>query len=354
VAIEPADHTGEATTLVRQVRALQASGGLTALVTGITPLEIDLLAGIEATLPSACLVIIASIFVLLFLMTGSLIMPLKAIMLNMLSLSATFGGLVWIFQDGHLQKLLHFQLYGSIDASQPVLIFAIAFGLSMDYEVFVLSRIKERFDETGSNREAVSAGIQRTGWLVTSAALLLAVVLLGFGLARTISIQEIGIGLALAVIMDATLIRMLLLPATMRLLGRFNWWAPAPLRWLWQYIGFKETAPTPVFSPVFREMALLGVEESRRDVGLSPSVVTNGHETSTSQWSGTKKQLSKVILLPIESQVSNYDLQADSQILSSLASPASEPRSTNETGQVRVIKRYHIPDLQEVRDGHRF
>jgi len=256
VALEPTDHSSAATALVKQIRALQAPSGLTALVGGITPEEVDILAGIETTLPLAFLVIIVSIFVLLFLMTGSLIMPLKAIILNMLSLSATFGGLVWIFQDGHLQNLLNFELLGSIDAAQPVLIFAIAFGLSMDYEVFVLSRIKERFDETGNNREAVSSGIQRTGWLITSAALLLAVVLAGFGAAKTISIQEIGIGLAIAVIVDATLIRMLLLPATMRLLGTFNWWAPASLRWLWQYIGLKETAPTPAFSPALHVQAV--------------------------------------------------------------------------------------------------
>ncbi len=255
VALEPADHSSAATTLVKQIRALQAPSGLTALVAGTTPEEVDILAGIETTLPAAFFVIIASIFVLLFLMTGSLIMPIKAIILNMLSLSATFGGLVWIFQDGHFQNLLNFELLGSIDAAQPVLIFAIAFGLSMDYEVFVLSRIKESFDETGNNRLAVSSGIQRTGWLITSAALLLAVVLGGFGAATTISIQEIGIGLAIAVIMDATLIRMLLLPATMRLLGTFNWWAPAPLRWLWQYIGLTETAPTPALSPAFHVQA---------------------------------------------------------------------------------------------------
>jgi RND superfamily putative drug exporter len=248
VAIQPADHTSAATTLVEQIRALQAPGGLTALVTGITPDESDLLAGIAATLPQALLLIFASIFVLLFLMTGSLVMPLKAIILNMLSLSATFGGLVWIFQDGHLQDILHFQSLGNIEATQPVLIFAIAFGLSMDYEVFVLSRIKERFDETGNNRLAVSSGIQSTGWLITSAALLMAVVQGGFGTARMLSIQEVGIGLAIAVIMDATIIRMLLLPATMHLLGSLNWWAPAPLRSLWQRIGLKETALSPALA----------------------------------------------------------------------------------------------------------
>jgi uncharacterized membrane protein YdfJ with MMPL/SSD domain len=248
VGIQPTDHTSAASTLAKQIRALHVPDGLTARVTGSTPIEIDLLASIAAILPEAFLVIFASIFVLLFLMTGSLIMPLKAIILNMLSLSATFGGLVWIFQDGHLQEILHFHSLGSIDATEPVILFALAFGLSMDYEVFVLSRIKERFDATGNNRQAVSSGIQNTGWLVTSAALLMGIVFGGFGLAKTISLQEIGIGLAIAVLMDATLIRMLLLPATMRLLGTLNWWAPAPLRWLWKYIGLKEAEATPALA----------------------------------------------------------------------------------------------------------
>jgi trehalose monomycolate/heme transporter len=239
--LQPVDHSASAIEIVKEVRALPAPVGLRPLVDGITPEQIDLLNSLGTTLPSALLVILVSIFVLLFLMTGSVIMPLKAMLLNILSLSATFGGLVWIFQDGHLQALLHFQSVGSIDATQPVLIFAIAFGLSMDYEVFLLSRIKERFDQTGSNRLAVSSGLQRTGWLITSEALLLAIVLGAFGTAKIIFIQEIGIGLAIAIIMDATLIRMLLVPATMRLLGTFNWWAPAPLRRIWERIGLAET-----------------------------------------------------------------------------------------------------------------
>ena len=242
VELQPADHSDAAIAIVNEVRVLTAPGGLRPLVDGITPEQIDLLNSLEATLPLALLVMVAAIFVLLFLMTGSLIVPLKAIILNILSLSATFGGLVWIFQDGHLQTLLNFQSTGSIDATQPVLIFAIAFGLSMDYEVFLLSRIKERFDQTGNNRLAVSSGLQRTGGLITSEALLLAVVLGAFGTAKIVFIQEIGIGLASAVIMDATLIRMLLVPATMRLLGNFNWWAPAPLHWLWQRVGLAETS----------------------------------------------------------------------------------------------------------------
>ena len=242
VELQPGEHSDAAIVLVHKIRALQVSDGLRPMVDGITPEQIDLMDSLEATLPLALLVIVSSIFGLLFLMTGSLIVPLKAILLNTLSLSATFGGLVWIFQDGHLQHLLNFQSPGSIDATQPVLIFAIAFGLSMDYEVFLLSRIKERFDQTGNNRVAVSSGLQRTGGLITSEALLLAVVLGAFGMAKIIFIQEIGIGLAVAVIMDATLIRMLLVPATMRLLGNLNWWAPAPLAWLWRHVGLAETS----------------------------------------------------------------------------------------------------------------
>lgn len=245
VAIQPADHSDAAVTIVNKIRAIHAPGALQPLVDGATASQIDLTAGIARTLPLALLVIAGTVFVLLFLMTGSLVVPLKAIILNIFSLSATFGGLVWIFQDGHLQNLLNFQSTGSVDMTMPVLIFALAFGLSMDYEVFLLSRIKERFDQTGDNRLAVSSGLQRTGWLITSAALLLAIVLGAFGSARIIFIQEVGIGLTIAVIVDATLVRMLLVPATMRLLGTFNWWAPAPLRWLWLRIGLSESAAPP-------------------------------------------------------------------------------------------------------------
>lgn len=241
VAMQPVDHSAAAEDVVHQIRAIHATGGLAPLVDGITAYQLDLLASLGATLPYALLVIFVAVSVLLFLMTGSLLMPLKAIVLNILSLSATFGALVWIFQDGHLQNLLGFQSTGSIDATQPVLIFAIAFGLSMDYEVFLLSRIKERYDQIGDNRAAVSSGLQRTGWLITSAAMLMAVVFGAFGSSKIIFIQEIGIGLAIAVIADATLVRMLLVPSTMRLLGKWNWWAPAPLRAIWRWVGLSES-----------------------------------------------------------------------------------------------------------------
>jgi len=225
---------------VSQVRALAVPAGFMPQVGGDTAQDMDLFSDLRASIPRALLVMIVAIFVLLFLMTGSLIMPLKAIILNTLSLSATCGALVWIFQDGHLQNLLGFQSVGSLDVSQIILIFALAFSLSMDYEVFLLSRIREQFDITGDNREAVALGLQRTGWLITSAALLLAIVVGAFATSKVIFIQELGVGVALAIVMDATLVRGLLMPAMMSLLGAWNWWAPRPLRAVWQRIGLKE------------------------------------------------------------------------------------------------------------------
>jgi uncharacterized membrane protein YdfJ with MMPL/SSD domain len=240
VELQSAEFSAATENTVNQIRALKTPAGFQPLVGGETPYQMDLFANLRATLPSALLVMALAIFVLLFLMTGSVVMPLKAILLNTLSLTATFGALVWIFQDGHLAGLLNFQSSGSIDGTQMILIFALAFGLSMDYEVFLLSRIKEQFDKSSDNRASVASGLQRTGWLITSAALLFAVVLAAFSTSEIIFIKEIGVGLAIAVIMDATLVRALLVPATMRLLGRWNWWAPKPLRAIWQRVGFSE------------------------------------------------------------------------------------------------------------------
>ncbi|MBA3823625.1 MAG: MMPL family transporter [Ktedonobacterales bacterium] len=243
--VDAADNSDTAQTVVRHLRALVPPSGITPLVDGQTAYQMDLFSNLLAVIPAAALVIVLATFVLLFFMTGSVIVPLKAVVLNVISLSATFGALVFIFQDGHLANLLGFESTGNLDSTQPILIFAIAFGLSMDYEVFLLSRIKEQFDATGDNTHSVATGLQRTGWLITSAAVLLAVVVGAFATSRIIFIQEIGVGLALAVIIDATLVRALLVPATMRLLGKWNWWAPAPLHWLWQRIGLHE-APAPL------------------------------------------------------------------------------------------------------------
>jgi RND superfamily putative drug exporter len=245
VELQAEEFSAATNATVRQIRALSVPGGLQALVGGATPIQMDLFADLGARLPYALLVMALTIFVLLFLMTGSVVVPVKAIALNMLSLTATFGALVWIFQDGNLQGQLNFQANGSIDGTQTILIFALAFGLSMDYEVFLLSRIREEFAATGDNRAAVAAGLQRTGWLITSAALLFAAVLAAFSTSELVFIKQIGVGLAIALVMDATLVRGLLVPATMRLLGRWNWWAPRPLRWLWQRVGLHEGTTPP-------------------------------------------------------------------------------------------------------------
>ncbi|HEV2892337.1 MAG TPA: MMPL family transporter, partial [Actinomycetota bacterium] len=154
---------------------------------------------------------------------------------------------VWVFQDGHLAGLLGAEGSGALDPTVPVLTFAIAFGLSMDYEVFLLSRIKEAWDQTGDNDQAVALGLQRSGRIVTSAALLLVVVYAGFMAAGMLTIKQIGLGTVLAVLLDATVVRMLLVPATMKLMGRWNWWAPAPLRRLHRRVGPAE-APAPALS----------------------------------------------------------------------------------------------------------
>jgi RND superfamily putative drug exporter len=181
-----------------------------------------------------------TIFVLLFLMLGSVVIPVKAVVLNVLSLSVSFGALVWVFQDGNLSNLLGFTPLGSIDGTQPILIFAIAFGLSMDYEVFLLSRVKEHYDRTGNNTASVALGVQKTGGIITSAAILLVVVIGGFATGQILFIKQIGVGLALAILVDATIVRVLLVPATMRLLGKYNWWAPAPLTALYKRMGMSE------------------------------------------------------------------------------------------------------------------
>jgi uncharacterized membrane protein YdfJ with MMPL/SSD domain len=246
VTVNAPAHSSVAQAAVKQIRALTVPPGFVVLVGGETAQAMDLFADLGASMPRALLVMILSIFLLLFLMTGSVVMPLKATLLNVLSLSATFGALVWVFQDGHLQNLLGFQSVGSLDVSQVILICTLAFSLSMDYEVFLLSRIREQLEEVGENREAVARGLQRTGWLISSAALLLALVVGAFMTSRIIFIQELGLGVALAIVMDATLVRGLLMPAMMSLLGSWNWWAPRPFRVLWRRIGLKEAKEAPV------------------------------------------------------------------------------------------------------------
>jgi len=177
-------------------------------------------------------------FVVLLILLRSLVLPLKAVVMNGLSLSAAFGALVWIFQQGHFSSVLGFTAE-PLDPSIPVLLFFIVFGLSMDYEVFLLTRIQESYRRSGDNRSAVAEGLERSGRLVTGAAAIMACVFIAFALASVVTIKSLGLGMAVAVIVDATLVRALVVPALMRLLGRVNWWAP---RWL----RSPRDAPPPV------------------------------------------------------------------------------------------------------------
>jgi putative drug exporter of the RND superfamily len=229
-----------ASRLVAEIRALPAP--FPVQVTGDAAELADYQATIAERLPLAAGLVVLATFVLLFLFTGSVVVPVKAIVMNVLSLGASFGALVWVFQEGHLAWLLGAEGTGALDPTVPVLTFAITFGLSMDYEVFLLSRIKEAWDETGDNDLAVALGLQRTGRIVTSAAALLVIVFAGFMAAGMLTIKQIGLGTVLAVLLDATVVRMLLVPATMKLMGRWNWWAPAPLRRLHRRVGLGEQA----------------------------------------------------------------------------------------------------------------
>ncbi|HET9556268.1 MAG TPA: MMPL family transporter, partial [Actinomycetota bacterium] len=232
-----------ATGLVERIRDLERPAA--AGVTGPAAFLVDYRDSLTGRLPYALGLIGLATFALLFLMTGSVVVPVKAIVMNVLSLGASFGALVWVFQDGHLSGLLGFDPPGMVDITIPILIFVFVFGLSMDYEVFLLSRIKEAWDQTGDNDRAVALGLQRTGRIVTSAAALIVIVFLGFAAGELLTIKMVGLGMAIAVVLDATVVRMLLVPATMKLMGRWNWWAPPSLRRLHDRFGLVEQAPPP-------------------------------------------------------------------------------------------------------------
>jgi RND superfamily putative drug exporter len=244
--VEPISPEGEE--LVGDLRDVE--GPVDLLVGGGSASLVDSKGAILDRLPLAGAIVVLATFVLLFLAFGSLVVPLKAIVLNILSLTATFGAMVWIFQEGNGAGLLDFTATGALDTSTPILMFCIAFGLSMDYEVFLLSRIKEEHDRTGDNTRSVAAGLERTGRLVTAASGLLAITFVAFSTSGISFIKLFGVGLAVAVIMDATVVRGLLVPAFMRLAGELNWWAPAPLRRLHRRIGLSESeGPPPPAAP---------------------------------------------------------------------------------------------------------
>jgi RND superfamily putative drug exporter len=239
VEASPALYSDEARELVRQIRALAPPPGGEKLVTGFTAIDLDTVNFIITKTPGAVAFVMLATIVVLFLLLGSVVLPLKAVVMNLLSISASFGALVWVFQDGHGASLLGFQP-APIDPSTPVIMFCIVFGLSMDYEVMLLSRIQEEYRRTGDNAHAVAEGLEKSGRLITGAAAIMVGVFAAFGLAEILLIKAIGLGMALAVAIDATLVRALVVPATMRLLGRVNWWAPAPLARLYQRLGLGE------------------------------------------------------------------------------------------------------------------
>jgi trehalose monomycolate/heme transporter len=233
--------------LVENVRETPGPQGADVLVGGQSAVLVDLLDSIGSTLPLMAVFVGLVTFVLLFLAFGSVVLPLKAMVMNLLSLTASFGALVWIFQDGNLSGPLGFTSTGTVEATQPILLLAVVFGLSMDYEVFMLSRVREQWDRTRDNTASVATGLQRTGGIITSAALLMVVVIGAFSTSGITFIKMLGIGMIVAIVVDATVVRALLVPAAMRLLGKHNWWAPAPLARFWDRYGHREeSAPVPV------------------------------------------------------------------------------------------------------------
>jgi len=241
VSAEPFASEASQTT-VKRIRAIQAPPGTTVLVGGATADFVDLQSSLVRHLPVVLAIIVIATLTILFLMTGSVILPIKSLLMNFLNLSAVFGLLVLIFQDGRLEGFLDYSSPGAIEQTMPILLFAVAFGLSTDYAVFLLSRIKEARDNGASDSESVAIGLERTGRIVTAAALLFAVAMGAFATSQIIFIKENGVGTALAVLIDASIIRALLVPSLMELLGKWNWWAPAPLRRLHERLGIRETA----------------------------------------------------------------------------------------------------------------
>ncbi|MGH9184540.1 MAG: MMPL family transporter, partial [Acidimicrobiales bacterium] len=256
-SVEPMSEDGER--VVNDVR--DVDGPFEVLVGGQSAQLVDSKASLFSRLPLAAGIIAAVTFVVLFLLFGSVLVPAKAVVLNLLSLTATFGAMVWIFQDGHLSGVLDFTPTGTINTAMPILMFCIAFGLSMDYEVFLLSRIKEEHDNGADNTRSVALGLERTGRIVTAAAVLIAVVFIAFATSGVSFIKLFGVGLTLAVLVDAFLIRATLVPAFMKLAGSANWWAPGPLRRFHDRFGISETVDLD------DELAILSLDPKPVEVG---------------------------------------------------------------------------------------
>ncbi len=234
--------------VVSRIRALPPPAGAGVLVGGRPAAELDQLTVLGNHLPWMAVLVGSVTVVLLFLAFGSVVLPIKAILMNAVSIGASFGVVVWVFQDGHLAGPLGFTSTGYLEPTDLILMLAVLFGLSTDYEVFLLSRVREEWDHSADNVRAVAGGLQRTGAIITAAALLLIIVVGGFATGGTASIKLLGVGAVVAIAVDAVLVRALLVPATMRLLGRWNWWAPGPLARLYRRYGLREPG-TPATPP---------------------------------------------------------------------------------------------------------
>ena len=257
-AISPLEPTTpEATGLIPSVRAIDPGAGISTQVGGAAALGHDFLASQGERMPYTIGWTLLVTAVVLFLLFGSIAIPAKAVVMTLLSISASFGALVWIFQEGNLSDLLRFEPIGFTIAGNPIIMFSVIFGLSMDYEVLLLSRIQEAYRRTGDNTASVAEGLARTAGVITGAALIMVAVFSAFALADVQTIKALGVGMAIAVLIDATVIRVLLVPATMRLLGEWNWWAPGFLGRLADRLGFshvedEEPGPSAAPSPTGR------------------------------------------------------------------------------------------------------
>lgn len=244
---------------VRAIRDLPRPDGVEVMVGGRSAMDVDRLDSLGDRLPWMALIMAGATMILLFLAFGSVLLPIQAVAMNLVSIGASFGVLVWGFQDGHLAGLLDFTSTGFIEPTIPILILVILFGLATDYEVFLISRVREEWDASGDNTASVAAGLQRTGRIITAAALLLIVVVIGSTTGQVVFAKMIGVGMLVAIAVDATLVRALLVPATLRLMGRWTWWAPGPLGKVYRRYGIRESAqPTvPTRAPEPEKAALL-------------------------------------------------------------------------------------------------
>jgi predicted secreted hydrolase len=270
----------EARALVDELRdpssPLAPPEGITVTVGGGAAEVKDVVDRIAADFPRSALFILVSTYLVLFVLLRSVVLPAKALVMNALSIVASFGALVWIFQDGNLSAVLGFQPLGFVETTLPVILFCVLFGLSMDYEVFLLSRMKEAHDATGDNREAVARGLERSGRIVTSAALIVVVVAGSFAFAEVVLIKAVGLGVAIAVALDATVVRALLVPSTMRLLGEWNWWLPDRLRrWVSTRLPLAEGAALQaLLLALVAAVVLAGCSPSGRILANEPAAPT--------------------------------------------------------------------------------